>query len=65
MADQAPFYIFTAPAPLIAAWLFGAYHTPYAIAWYIAACAVLSIAATALTDFTGKNIDHAGSHAAR
>ena len=54
------------PAPLIAAWLFGAYHTPYAIAWYIAACAVLSIAATALmTDFTGKNIDHAGSHAAR
>jgi metabolite-proton symporter len=54
------------PAPLIAAWLFGAYHTPYAIAWYIAACAVLSLAATALmTDFTGKNIDHAGSHAAR
>jgi metabolite-proton symporter len=54
------------PAPLIAAWLFGAYHTPYAIAWYIAACAVLSIVATALmTDFTGKNIDHAGSHAAR
>jgi len=54
------------PAPLIAAWLFGAYHTPYAIAWYIAACAVLSIVATAMmTDFTGKNIDHAGSHAAR
>jgi len=54
------------PAPLIAAWLFGAYHTPYAIAWYIAACAVLSIVATALmTDFTGKDIDHAGSHAAR
>ena len=51
------------PAPLIAAWLFGTYHTPYAIAWYIAACAVLSIAATALmTDFTGKNIDHASSH---
>ncbi|HKS62915.1 MAG TPA: MFS transporter [Xanthobacteraceae bacterium] len=54
------------PAPLIAAWLFGAYHTPYAIAWYIAACAVLSIVATALmTDFTGKNIDHAHAHAAR
>jgi metabolite-proton symporter len=53
------------PAPLIAAWLFGTYHTPYAIAWYIAACAVLSIGATALmTDFTGKNIDHASSHAA-
>src|SRR3954468_2374471 len=45
------------PAPLIAAWLFGKYHTPYAIAWYIAACAVLSVAATAMmTDFTGKDI---------
>ena len=52
------------PAPLIAAWLFGTFQTPYAIAWYIAACAVLSIAATALmTDFTGKNIDHASAHA--
>src|SRR5204862_4506230 len=36
------------PAPLIAAWLFGSYHTPYAIAWYIAACAVLSLVATAM-----------------
>src|SRR3954449_11465029 len=27
------------PAPLIAAFLFGKYHTPYAIAWYIAGCA--------------------------
>ncbi len=46
------------PAPLIAAWLFGQYHTPYAIAWYIAACAVISLAATALmTDYTGKEID--------
>ena len=54
------------PAPLIAAWLFGTWHTPYAIAWYIAGCAVLSIVATALmTDFTGKNIDHASSHAPR
>src|SRR4051794_14988766 len=45
------------PAPLIAAWLFGKYHTPYAIAWYIAACAVLSVAATAMmTDWTGKDI---------
>ena len=46
------------PAPLIAAWLFGRYQTPYAIAWYIAACAVLSVVATALmTDYTGKDID--------
>jgi metabolite-proton symporter len=45
------------PAPLIAAWLFGTYHTPYAIAWYIAGCAILSVAATALmTDYTGKDI---------
>src|SRR3954454_20723874 len=45
------------PAPLIAAWLFGKYHTPYAIAWYIAACAVLSVVATAMmTDYTGKDI---------
>jgi MFS family permease len=46
------------PAPLIATWLFGCYHTPYAIAGYIAACAVLSLIATALlTDYTGKSID--------
>ena len=46
------------PAPLIAAWLFGTWQTPYAIALYIAACAVISVAATALmTDFTGKKID--------
>ena len=46
------------PAPLIAAWLFGTYHTPYAIAWYIAACAVISLIATALMpDYTGKDID--------
>ena len=45
------------PAPLIAAWLFGTYHTPYAIAIYIAACAVLSVIATAMmTDYTGKDI---------
>jgi len=47
------------PAPLIAAWLFGTWHTPYAIALYIAACAVLSVVATAMmADFTGKKIDH-------
>src|SRR3954453_20907862 len=45
------------PAPLIAAWLFGKDHTPYAIAWYIAACAVISLIAAALmTDYTGKDI---------
>ncbi len=52
------------PAPLIATWLFGTYHTPYAIALYVAACAVISVAATALmTDYTGKDID--AEHAAR
>ena len=45
------------PAPLIATWLFGTYHTSYAIAAYIAVCAVLSLIATALmTDYTGKDI---------
>jgi hypothetical protein len=45
------------PAPLIAAYLFGKFQTPYAIAWYIAACAVISVVATALmTDYTGKDI---------
>lgn len=45
------------PAPLIATWLFGAYQTPYAIAIYIACCAVVSIVATAMmTDYTGKDI---------
>src|SRR5256885_1493094 len=50
------------PAPLIATWLFGTYHSSYAIAVYIAACAVLSLIATALmTDYTGKDI--AGEYA--
>jgi len=50
------------PAPLIATWLFGTYHSPYAIAVYIAACAVLSLIATALmTGYTGKDI--AGEYA--
>ena len=45
------------PAPLIATWLFGTFHSSYAIAVYIAACAVLSLIATALmTDYTGKDI---------
>ncbi|HUN96422.1 MAG TPA: MFS transporter [Bradyrhizobium sp.] len=45
------------PAPLIAAWLFGTYQSPHAIAIYIAICAVITIVATALmTDYTGKDI---------
>ncbi len=45
------------PAPLIATALFAAYHTGYAIAIYIAACAVVSLSATALMpDYTGKDI---------
>jgi len=45
------------PAPLIATWLFGTYHSAFAIAIYIAACAVITLAATALmTDYTGKDI---------
>jgi metabolite-proton symporter len=46
------------PAPLIATWLFGRFHSPYPIAAYIAACAVISLIATALmTDYTGKDIE--------
>ena len=45
------------PAPLIATWLFATYHSPYAIAIYIAICAVITLIATALmTDYTGKDI---------
>jgi len=45
------------PAPLIATWLFGTYHSSYAIAIYVAACAVITLVATALmTDYTGKDI---------
>jgi MFS family permease len=51
------------PAPLIATWLFGRYHSAYAIAAYIAACAVISLIATALMpDFTGKDIDREYEH---
>jgi hypothetical protein len=46
------------PAPLIATWLFGKYNSPYAIAVYIAVCAVISLIATALmTDYTGRDIE--------
>jgi len=45
------------PAPLIATALFAAYHTGYAVAIYIAACAVISlISASMMPDFTGKDI---------
>jgi metabolite-proton symporter len=45
------------PAPLIAAWLYATYHSAIAIAIYIAACAVITLIATALmTDYTGKDI---------
>jgi MFS family permease len=45
------------PAPLIAAWLFATYHTGYAIAIYIAACAVISLlAANAMKDYTNQDI---------
>jgi metabolite-proton symporter len=45
------------PAPLIATWLFGTYHSSFAIAIYIAGCAIITLVATALmTDYTGKDI---------
>jgi metabolite-proton symporter len=45
------------PAPLIATALFAAYHTGYAIAVYILACAVISlIAAAFMPDHTGADI---------
>jgi metabolite-proton symporter len=46
------------PAPLIAAWLFSQYHSAYPIAWYIAACAVITLVATAMMrDYTGRDIE--------
>jgi metabolite-proton symporter len=45
------------PSPLIATWLLNRYASGYAIAWFILACAVVSIAATALLkDYTNKDI---------
>ena len=45
------------PAPLIATALFAAYHTGYAVAFYIAACSVVSlISASMMPDYTGKDI---------
>lgn len=51
------------PAPLIATWLFGTFQSATAIAVYIAACAVITLIATALmTDYTGKDINAAAAH---
>src|SRR5208282_2717661 len=45
------------PAPIIATALFAAYHTGYAIAIYIAACAVISLVSAAfMPDYTGQDI---------
>lgn len=45
------------PAPLIATALFAAYHSGYAIAGYIAACAIVTlIAVWLMPDYTGKEI---------
>jgi metabolite-proton symporter len=52
------------PAPLIATWLFGKYHSSLPIALYIAVCAIITLIATALmTDYTGKDIS--GEYAQR
>jgi metabolite-proton symporter len=54
------------PAPLIATWLYGTYHSATAIAVYIAICAVITLVATALmTDYTGKDINAAGVYERR
>lgn len=46
------------PAPLIAAYLLSVYGSAYAIAVYIAACAVISLGATAMMqDFTGRQLN--------
>jgi MFS family permease len=45
------------PAPLIAAWLLGRYHSGMAIAVFILACAIVTLLSTmALTDRTNKEL---------
>ncbi len=45
------------PAPIIATALFATYHSGYAIAIYIAGCAVISaVAVSFMPDYTGKDI---------
>ncbi|MCK1312459.1 MFS transporter [Bradyrhizobium sp. 23] len=54
------------PAPLIATWLYGTFHSATAIAVYIAICAVVTLVATAMmTDYTGKDINAAGAYERR
>ena len=51
------------PAPLIAAALFAHYHTGYAVAWYIAACGLLSVIATLLLpDYTNRDVSQEYDH---
>jgi MFS family permease len=46
------------PAPLVAAWLLGRYHSGMAIAAFILFCAIVSLAATAaLPDRTNEEIE--------
>jgi metabolite-proton symporter len=48
------------PAPLIAAWLLAHFHSAWPIAWYIAACAVITLVATAMMrDYTGLDLESA------
>jgi MFS family permease len=48
------------PAPIIATALFATFRSGYAVAWYIAACAVVSLIATAMMpDYTNKDISEA------
>jgi len=52
------------PAPLIATWLFGRYQSGYAVAGFIAFCAVVSLASTAmLKDYTNRDISREYDHA--
>jgi hypothetical protein len=45
------------PAPLIATWLVVRYHSGYAVALYIAACAIISfVTVMLLPDYTDKDI---------
>jgi len=45
------------PAPIIATALLAAYHTSFAVAVYVAACALVSLASAALMpDYTGKDV---------
>ncbi|MGY4178272.1 metabolite-proton symporter [Bradyrhizobium sp. USDA 4518] len=54
------------PAPLIATWLFGTFHSATAIAVYIAACAIITLVATAMmTDYTGRDINAPEAHQQR